>query len=95
MRVAASSDALYAEPDPWQTIHAAATRRVTVRARDEPANAASTLASLLADPPSPRRSTTDGPGQRPGDVVLLHRPLTRVLDQLTSGSASPVRQVFC
>ena len=90
VRVAPSSDAPHASPDPWQTI--AAADRVTtggvVLGADERVDRATVLAGFLSRPEDPGGTTRR---VRPGttaDLCLLHVPLAHAL---TAAPANPVR----
>ncbi|MEU6372603.1 amidohydrolase family protein [Streptomyces sp. NPDC046909] len=82
VRVAASSDAPYGDPDPWAGLRAAVERR-TISGRvlgpDERVAAATVLDGLLSalhDPGGPPRQVAPG---LPADLVLLDRPLGEAL----------------
>ncbi|NNN28833.1 amidohydrolase family protein [Streptomyces sp. S3(2020)] len=94
VRVAASSDAPYGDPDPWACLRAA-TQRLTPSGRVlgpaervPPATVLTGLLSPLSDPGGPPRRVA--PGQ-PADLVLLDRPLS---EALRTPDAGQVRATF-
>jgi predicted amidohydrolase YtcJ len=94
VRVAASSDAPYGDPDPWACLRAAADRRTPsgrVLGPGERVPAATVLSGLLSplsDPGGPSRHIAPG---RPADLVLLDRPLD---EALRAPGAGHVRATF-
>jgi predicted amidohydrolase YtcJ len=88
VKVAASSDAPYGDPDPWSCLQAAITRRTPsgrVLGPHERVPAQTVLRSLLAsldDPGGPARRVAAG---QPADLVLLDRPLAAALATLQPG----------
>ena len=98
VRVAVSSDAPYGgEPDPWATMHAAATRRLgdgTVLGPDEIVAPERTLATMLTepeDPSGPARTVVVGSA---ADLCLLDRPLAAGLDAARRGRPMIVPATF-
>ncbi|WP_280421782.1 amidohydrolase family protein [Nocardia carnea] len=85
--LALSSDAPYGPLDPWQVITAAVSRHApdgSVVGAAETLPAATALGRYLAplhDPGGPARAVTAG---SPADLVLLDRPLERILAQPTA-----------
>lgn len=89
IRVAASSDAPYGDPDPWTCLRSASSR-LTASGRvigpGERVPAATALRGLLApldDPGGPPRQIMAG---TPADLVLLDRPLAEALRLPDAGS---------
>ncbi|WP_020129708.1 amidohydrolase family protein [Streptomyces sp. 303MFCol5.2] len=94
VRVAASSDAPYGDPDPWTGLRAAS-ERLTASGRvlgaDERVSVEVALRGMLSsldDPGGPARRVAVG---RPADLVLLDRPLR---EALRAPDADHVRVTF-
>ena len=92
--VAGSSDAPYADPDPWLAVRAATERR-TASGRplggDERLDGRTALGLFTGDPRCPGRGSIQVMPGAPADLCLLHLPLE---DALARPSASHVRSVF-
>ncbi|WP_369230954.1 amidohydrolase family protein [Streptomyces sp. R21] len=94
VRVAASSDAPYGDPDPWACLRAASERLTPagrVLGADERVPVEVVLRALLSpldDPGGPPRRVAVG---RPADLVLLDRPLR---EALRAPDAGQVRATF-
>ncbi len=92
--VAGSSDAPYADPDPWLAVRAA-TERQTANGRllggDERLDSRAALALFTGDPRCPGHGSIQVMPGAPADLCLLHVPLE---DALARPSADHVRSVF-
>jgi predicted amidohydrolase YtcJ len=76
IRVAPSSDAPFADADPWRTIAAATTREPGQAERVTPRQALDGFLAPLNDPGGPPRRVEPG---APADLCLLSVPLTEAL----------------
>lgn len=94
VRVAISSDAPYGCADPWQVIHAAATRPVLPGGRDERVPPSTSLATMLTEAGEPAGRPRTVHVGAPADLVLLRAPMRRVVDDLELSATSPVRQLL-
>ena len=85
VRVAPSSDAPYADVDPWRTIAAAATRELGPAERVSPSWVLAGYLAPLSDPGGPARRITAG---APADLCLLRVPLAEALMEPDSGAVA-------
>ena len=88
VRVAASSDAPYGDPDPARTIAAAVNRPI------EGVDAHTVLDSLLCAPERPGRTSATVELGAPADLCLLSLPLEDALADAVAGAPWPVRATF-
>jgi predicted amidohydrolase YtcJ len=97
VRVAASSDAPYGDPNPWQSIQAAALRQLadgTMAGPQERVPGRTALESMLAppgDPGGPPRRVAVG---EPADLCLLEQHVGEALDAALRGDLVHVRATF-
>jgi predicted amidohydrolase YtcJ len=92
--VAGSSDAPYADPDPWLAVRAATERRTASGRRlggDERLDGRAALALFTGDPRCPGRGSIRVMPGAAADLCLLHVPLQ---DALARPRADHVRSVF-
>jgi predicted amidohydrolase YtcJ len=76
VRVAASSDAPFADEDPWSTMYAAATRTLIPHERVRPARVLRGMLAPLTDPGGSPRRVAHG---AEADLCLLKTPITAAL----------------
>ena len=97
VRVVASSDAPYGDPDPWRTIQSACTRDLVDDvggAMDERVAPETALRSMLGDPLDPSGTMRRVQPGAAADLVLLHKPLAVALESVVLDGISPVRAVW-